>query len=159
MMRQRETKPPTSSDYYFFVHHFIATTILITCIIVSILPRDGHSKLHTNNKYHKILQFLLDLLPDRRWLIWSECLGLMGMMFAYVGLNLYREDVMSPSLDDPRYITDGSSNLEISINEPSHKYLHEQTIGVVDLPIMDVCQVLYGGNAAIEGRGRKGKEK
>ncbi|KAK5961235.1 phosphatidylinositol N-acetylglucosaminyltransferase GPI19 PWA37_001766 [Arxiozyma heterogenica] len=150
-MRQREIKPPTSSDYYFFVHHFIATLILVTCILISVLPRDEPSRLNnnnnnSNNKYHKILQFLLDLLPDRRWLIWSECLGLMGMMFAYVGLNLYREDIMSPSLDDFRYITDGSSNLEISINEPSNKYLHEQTIGVVDLPIMDVCQILYGAN-------------
>lgn len=143
-MVQREIKPPTSSDYYFFVHHLIATTILITCIIVSVLPREENSNCNNKNKYHIILQFLLDLLPDRRWLIWSECLGLMGMMFAYVGLNLYREDIMSPSLEDFRYITDGSSNLDVSLNEPSNKYLYEQTIGVVDLPIMDVCQVLYG---------------
>lgn len=139
-------KPPTSSDYYFFVHHLIATTVLISGIVVSLLPSTGNTSTH---KYHIVLQFLLDLLPDRRWFIWGECLGLMAMMFSYSGLNLWREDVMSPALDDYKTIVDGAGNLEISLNDPLDEYLHKPTSGVVDLPIMTVCQVLYGERSTV----------
>lgn len=140
MSSDKIVKPPTTSDYYFFVHHLIATTVLICSIGISLLPR-ATSKDH---QYHIVLQFLLDLLPDRRWLIWSECLGLMGMMFAYSGLNLYREDVVSPALDDYKTIMDSSGNMDQSIGDQLPFLLHEQTSGVVDLPITAVCQVLYG---------------
>lgn len=144
---EQEKKPPTSSDYYFFVHHLIATTVLISGIIVSLLPSTRNNT--STHKYHIVLQFLLDLLPDRRWFIWGESLGLMAMMFSYSGLNLWREDVMSPALDDYKTIVDGGGNLEISLNDPLNEYLHKPTSGVVDIPIMTVCQVLYAEDSSV----------
>lgn len=69
----------------------------------------------------------------------------MGMLFTYIGLFLYDEDVLTPSLDDLMTITDAKANIVIEedVTLFLDKYAYKESSGIRDLPIMDVCRLLY----------------
>ncbi|CCK69421.1 phosphatidylinositol N-acetylglucosaminyltransferase GPI19 KNAG_0C03100 [Huiozyma naganishii CBS 8797] len=148
---------PTRADYYWFVHHLLFTALLVLSIGWSLLPTRPTST-------HVPVQVLLDVLPQRRWVLVLQCLWLLGMMFAYCGLNLYAEDVLTPPLDSQKTVVDAAggpgtsgtsgtsedtpnSNNSLFSESSTLEYIATrvccETSGVEDLPLMDVCDVLY----------------
>ena len=139
-------------EYYRFAHHFIATFILVFLIVWSLLPlglgaNDNHDDKNLGHvsDYQRFVSKLIGVLPQQRWVIIGQSLGLMGMLFAYIGLQLYDEDVLAVAPEDFRTIVDDRSEL---VTPPTRRlllqrYAFSETSGVVDVPIMDVCDLLY----------------
>ena len=136
-------------EYYRFAHHFTATLILIFLITWSLLPFNDNTTENTtipiDSNYNRFVKKLIGVLPQRRWIIIGQALGLMGMLFAYIGLQLYDEDILAVDIDDYRTIIDDRSQIvtPITRKELSNQYAFQETSGVVDIPIMDVCEILY----------------
>lgn len=133
-------------EYYRFAHHFIATSILVFLIVWSLLPFDDvvNNGVPESN-YTRFVKKLIGVLPQRRWVIIGQSLGLMGMLFAYIGLQLYDEDILAVDIDDFRTIVDDRSHITLphTRHELLHQYAFHEASGVLDLPIMDVCDILY----------------
>ncbi|CAB4255073.1 similar to Saccharomyces cerevisiae YDR437W GPI19 Subunit of GPI-GlcNAc transferase involved in synthesis of N-acetylglucosaminyl phosphatidylinositol (GlcNAc-PI) [Maudiozyma barnettii] len=134
-------------EYYRFAHHFTATLILVFLITWSLLPVNENEILVNvpESNYNRFMKKLIGVLPQRRWIIIGQALGLMGMLFAYVGLQFYDEDVLAVPIDDYRTLVDDRSHL---ITPPTrqeiiNQYAFKETSGVIDIPIMDVCDILY----------------
>lgn len=135
-------------EYYGFSQFFLTTFILGFILTWSLLPDLRKYKTPTASVRNEIInsvQEILDLLPQRYWIIVFDCLVLMGMLFAYLGLWMYNEDVLTVPLNDMRTITDSKANIAQSSchREFLEKYAHKETSGVMDLPISDVCRILY----------------
>ncbi|CCF58472.1 hypothetical protein KAFR_0E03200 [Kazachstania africana CBS 2517] len=117
----------TKREYYWFSRHFIVTSLLIFILIWSFVG--GY-----DNK----------ILPNRNWVLILQCIVLMGMLFAYFGLIFYNDDILAPNLDDMRTITDSHACIVTTDKDDLVKnFAFKETSGVIDLPIMDVCDVLY----------------
>lgn len=74
-----------------------------------------------------------------------QCLILMGMLFIYLGLLAYNEDVLTVPLDDMRTLTDDKADI-VKFKDRTEfleKFAFRETSGVLDLPITKVCEVLY----------------
>lgn len=142
----------TTNDYFFFIHHLISTGTLILLLLWSSLPVIFPNIFNSSNAHDdtNIVFFIISLLPQSRWFIVMECIGLMSMMFAYVGINLYCEDIRSPPLSSYDTIIDKQGSLMIrnSKNDDDRafidQYMFNETSGVIDLSIFDVCDILYG---------------
>ena len=138
-------------EYYRFAHHFIASFILVFLIVWSLLPLGlGAGSEHGSedtpmSDYQRFVAKLIGVLPQQRWVITGQALGLMAMLFAYIGLQLYDEDVLAVAPADFRAIVDDRSELATppTRRELLQKYAFSETSAVVDIPIMDVCNVLY----------------
>ncbi|SMN20949.1 similar to Saccharomyces cerevisiae YDR437W GPI19 Subunit of GPI-GlcNAc transferase involved in synthesis of N-acetylglucosaminyl phosphatidylinositol (GlcNAc-PI) [Maudiozyma saulgeensis] len=134
-------------EYYRFAHHFTATLILIFLIIWSLLPVN-ENEISFNipeSNYNRFMKKLIGVLPQRKWIIIGQALGLMGMLFAYIGLQFYDEDILAVPIDDYRTLVDDRSQL-ITPSTPVElvdQYAFRETSGVIDIPIMDVCDILY----------------
>ncbi|SCV03632.1 LAME_0H11980g1_1 [Lachancea meyersii CBS 8951] len=134
---------------YLGFSQFFAVTFLIWFIVIwSILP---DLSLYKNdqpclrNDVIAFLQELVELLPQRYWIAVIECSVLMGMLFGYLGLLTYNEDVLTVPLNDIRTITDSRANVA---DPPTYQkflqdYAYTETSAVLDLPISDVCKLLY----------------
>lgn len=133
-------------EYEWFSYYITVTSVLILIIIWSLLPEDGGS----GSWYNSVLEAVLDVLPQRKWIIYGQCLVLMGMLYTYFGILMYNEDVLAPPLDDLRTITDSKGETVICAhnNELLKRYAFKETSGIIDLPIMDVCEILYGQEAS-----------
>lgn len=128
-------------EYEWFSTYFSTTSTLILIIIWSLLPEgDGKESWHDG-----VFNAILDVLPQRKWVIYGQCLILMGMLYTYFGILMYNEDVLTPALDDLRTITDSKGKAIICDNDSRFikTYAYKETSGVIDLPIMDVCEILY----------------
>ena len=156
-------------EYYRFAHYLIGSTTFAFLLLWSFLPitetntaSDSNTVSNSNSKTINLQ--LLKLLPQRRWVIIGESIGLMAMLCAYVGLLLYDEDVLAVELDDYRTMVDdrsvvvrangefdsGDSGDRVNDNgvKVAERYTNElplfsATSGVLDVPLMDVCEVLF----------------
>ncbi|QLQ78316.1 hypothetical protein HG537_0A05630 [Torulaspora globosa] len=128
----------TDKEYEWFSYYISVTSVLALIIIWSLLPDDG---LWSNS----VFKAVLDILPQRNWVIYSQCLVLMGMLYGYFAILMYNEDVLTPPLDDLRTITDSKGETIICANDVElvQKYAFKESSGIIDLPIMDVCEILY----------------
>lgn len=145
------SQTPTTNDYFFFIHHFISTETLILLLCWSLIPVIFPNVVKGSSNFDNanLIQFIISLLPQSKWFIVMECIGLISMMFAYVGINLYCEDIRSPQLTSYDTIVDKQSTLVVRDGKDDDtrfidQYLFKETSGVIDLNIMDVCDVLYG---------------
>ncbi|GCE97891.1 hypothetical protein ZYGM_003616 [Zygosaccharomyces mellis] len=132
-----------SKEYEWFAYYITATSLLIFTIIWSLLPQQNQF----NGTIHVgLFQSLLDILPQREWIIYLQCLLLMGMLYTYLALIAYNEDVLMPPLDSLNTVTDTQSRL--AVIEEEEKFLNafafKETSALLDLPIMDVCEILHG---------------
>ncbi|CCH58490.1 hypothetical protein TBLA_0A06990 [Henningerozyma blattae CBS 6284] len=130
-----------SREYFYWSMHFAAITVLSLCLILTFLPSIDKSTKESLG----LVNFCADLLPNRRWLLVFECTVLMSMMFTYMGLLMYNEDVLTKNLDDITTIIDKDGNLVITNDTKKfiQDFAQNETSGIADLPIMDVCQILY----------------
>lgn len=131
----------TDKEYEWFSYYISVTVVLVLIIIWSLLPDGDANGLWSNS----VFKAVLDVLPQRKWVIYSQCLVLMGMLYAYFAILMYNEDVLTPALDDLRTITDSKGETIICANDAEllRKYAFKETSGIIDLPIMDVCEILY----------------
>lgn len=128
-------------EYEWFSYYISVTSVLVFIIIWSILPEgNGADPLHSG-----IFKAILDVLPQRNWVIYGQCFTLMGMLYTYFGILMYNEDMLTPPLDDLRTITDSKGEVAVIENETRmlEKFAFEESSGIIDLPIMDVCEILY----------------
>lgn len=67
------------------------------------------------------------------------------MMFSYIGLVIYNEDVLTVSTTSLNTITD--EHAKPLIEEDRTKFLkdfaYDETSGIYDLPITDVSEIMY----------------
>lgn len=130
-----------SKEYEWFAYYITASSVLIFTIIWSLLPEQNEmGPLHGG-----LFQAILDILPQRRWVIYLQAFVLMGMLYVYMALFSYNEDVLMPPLDDLNTITDSQSRIAVVEDEQKflRHYAFEETSALLDLPIMDVCEVLH----------------
>lgn len=131
-----------SKEYEWFAYYITTTSVLIFIIVWSLLPDDDNKwPLHNG-----LFKAILDILPQRRWVIYSQSFILMGMLYTYFGILMYNEDVLAPKLDDLRTITDVKGSVVVCNDEDRFlkQYAFKETSAIIDLPIMDVCEILYG---------------
>ncbi|CCE62885.1 hypothetical protein TPHA_0D02480 [Tetrapisispora phaffii CBS 4417] len=130
-----------SNEYYWFSRHFITCSATIFIIIWTFIPEDIDILFIKKD----FIRSILDILPDRRWVIYFQCFVLMGMLWCYTALMMYNEDVLTPNLDDLSTITDSRANVVIVSDKEKflNEYAYNATSGVFDLPITDVCKILY----------------
>ncbi|SCV05668.1 LANO_0H12552g1_1 [Lachancea nothofagi CBS 11611] len=134
---------------YFGFSQYIAVTFTLCFILVwSLLPDLEVFKTSQHSVRNDVITFtqeLVDLLPSRYWIAVIECIILMGMLFSYLGLLAYNEDILTVPLHDMRTFTDSRANVVqcSSHQEFLDKYAYQETSGVLDLPITEVCKVLY----------------
>lgn len=134
-----------SKEYEWFAYYITATSILIFTIIWSLLPEQSEF----NGTIHvRLFQALLDILPQRKWVIYLQCLILMGMLYTYLALIAYNEDVLMPPLDSLNTVTDTRGRLAVVEDEQKFldNFAFKETSALLDLPIMDVCEILHGDN-------------
>lgn len=130
-----------SKEYEWFAYYITATSVLIFIIVWSLLPEHNEiGALHGG-----LFQAILDILPQRRWVIYLQAIVLMGMLYLYMAVFYYSNDVLTPPLDDLNTVTDSQSRVAIVEDEQKflRHYAFEETSALLDLPIMDVCEVLY----------------
>lgn len=129
-----------TKEYYWFSQYMIITSTLVLTIIWSILPSSlGEA---TPKQF---IDTILDIFPQRRWIITLESIMLMGMLCTYTGLLMYNEDTLTPPLDSLSTVTDAGGQLVIE-DDPDvfvRKWAFKETSGIYDLPLMDACQLLY----------------
>lgn len=130
-----------SNEYYWFSRHFVNSSLVIFIVIWSFLP-EGKDLWFVKKEF---IQDILDILPDRRWILYFQCFVLMGMLWTYTALLMYNEDVLTPNLDELRTITDNRGEVVIDddYNDFLNNHAFKETSGVMDLPITDVCDILY----------------
>lgn len=128
-------------EYEWFSYYIFVTSILSFIIIWSILPEGNGG----NSWNFEAFKTILEILPQRNWAIYGQCLILMGMLYTYFGILMYNEDVLTPPLDDLRTITDAKGEMIICENDRKmlEQYAFKESSGIIDLPIMDVCEILY----------------
>ncbi|GAV54058.1 hypothetical protein ZYGR_0AK05600 [Zygosaccharomyces rouxii] len=134
-----------SKEYEWFAYYITATSVLIFTIIWSLLPEQNE----LNGTIHvRLFQALLDILPQRKWIIYLQCLILMGMLYTYLALIAYNEDVLMPPLDSLNTVTDTRGRLAVVEDEQKFldNFAFKETSALLDLPIMDVCEILHGDN-------------
>lgn len=70
------------------------------------------------------------------------------MLCTYIGLQFFNEDILTPPIDDLRTITDSNANIIVTDANDDfiRNYAFKESSGIVDLPIMDVCNILYKEN-------------
>ncbi|CUS23451.1 LAQU0S10e00672g1_1 [Lachancea quebecensis] len=135
-------------EYFGFSQFIFTTGILLLTFVWSLAPTLSAFKTEDASIRNEIITFtqeLVELLPQRYWIIVFECVVLMAMLFTYLGLWMYNEDVLTVPLDDMRTITDNRANV---VKFSSHQefldnYAFRESSGVMDLPITEVCRVLY----------------
>ncbi|AJV03017.1 CPA_1a_G0012850.mRNA.1.CDS.1 [Saccharomyces cerevisiae] len=129
-----------TKEYYWFSQYMIITSTLVLTIIWSILPSSlGEAA------PKQFINTLLDIFPQRRWIITLESIMLMGMLCTYIGLLMYNEDTLTPPLDSLSTVTDAGGQLVIE-DDPDvfvKKWAFKETSGIYDLPLMDACHLLY----------------
>ncbi|QLG72806.1 hypothetical protein HG535_0D05150 [Zygotorulaspora mrakii] len=131
-----------SEEYEWFAYYITVTSILVFIIVWSLLPNESAiGQLHNG-----LFKAILEILPQRNWVIYSQAFILMGMLYTYFGILMYNEDVLTPSLDDLRTITDSKGKVAIADSEKKliDEYVFKETSAIIDIPIMDVCRILYG---------------
>lgn len=154
---------PPYREYSGFSQFLSSTVILLFIIIWSILPNypqyehqsisppvfplQNLNELWAWSKYQYIhfISEVMELLPQRYWITCVQCLILMGMLFIYLGLLAYNEDVLTVPLDDMRTLTDDKADI-VKFKDHTEfleKFAFRETSGVLDLPITKVCEVLY----------------
>ncbi|EHN02927.1 GPI19-like protein [Saccharomyces kudriavzevii IFO 1802] len=118
----------------------IITSTLVLTIIWSILPSSSDE--HTPQQF---ISTILDIFPQRRWIITLESIMLMGMLCTYTGLLMYNEDSLTPPLDSLCTVTDAGGQLVIEDDTDVlvKRWAFKETSGIYDLPLMDACQLLY----------------
>ncbi|CCE89744.1 phosphatidylinositol N-acetylglucosaminyltransferase GPI19 TDEL_0A04120 [Torulaspora delbrueckii] len=128
-------------EYEWFSYYISVTSVLILIVIWSVLPEDTEA----GSLHRGVFKVILDVLPQRNWIIYSQCLVLMGMLYTYFGILMYNEDVLMAPLDDLRTITDSRGEVVIcgSDSKMLKAYAFKESSGIIDLPIMDVCEILY----------------
>lgn len=140
-------KKPTR-EYFGFSQFYVTTFTLCFVFVWSLLP---NLKSYANSDgplSRYVIGFaeeIVDLLPQRYWIIVTECTILMGMLVAYLGILFYNEDVLTVPLDDIRTVTDSKANIAKPVNYQNFLENHafKETSGVIDLPITEVCRLLY----------------
>lgn len=135
-----------SKEYFWWSRHIAAVFVLSICLICTFLPPIDRSW----SENWALLTFCADLLPDRRWLIIFEAGLLITMLLTYMGLLMYNEDVLTHDLNSITTIIDKDGDIVIEKDNEIfiRNYAQSETSGIADLPIMDVCQILYGGRKA-----------
>lgn len=135
-----------SREYYWFSQYVLVTFVLIFSIIWSLLPVPEDDAVFICGFIPaSLVPSIAEIIPQRGWFIFFECFLLMGMLCAYIGLWLFNEDILTPEKDDLRTLTDKNANIIITKdkNEFIEGYAFKESSGIVDLPIMDVCDILY----------------
>ncbi|CAI1856845.1 hypothetical protein SEUBUCD646_0B05390 [Saccharomyces eubayanus] len=129
-----------TKEYYWFSQYMIITSTLVLTIIWSILPSSFGEATP-----QQFVNTILDIFPQRRWIITLEGIMLMGMLCIYTGLLMYNEDSLTPPLDSLSTVTDAGGQLVILEDtvEFVKKWAFKETSGIYDLPLMDACQLLY----------------
>ncbi|CEP64253.1 phosphatidylinositol N-acetylglucosaminyltransferase GPI19 LALA0_S10e05974g [Lachancea lanzarotensis] len=135
-------------EYLGFSQFFAVTFLLWFVITWSILPDLSIYKSEQpclKNDVISFVQEVVDVLPQRYWIAVIECTVLMGMLFTYLGILAYNEDVLTVPLNDIRTLTDTRANVAetSTYQEFLDQYAHKETSGVLDLPITEVCKLLY----------------
>ncbi|SCU94459.1 LADA_0G08658g1_1 [Lachancea dasiensis] len=136
-----------SREYFGFSQFFAVTFLLGFIIFWSLLPDLSiYQSDDSKNELFTFVHELVNLLPQRAWIIVINCVILMGMLFIYLGLLSYNEDVLTAPLDDLTTVTDSRANVvPCSTHEEFlQKYAFQETSGVLDVPITEVCKLLYG---------------
>ncbi|SCU88812.1 LAFA_0E14686g1_1 [Lachancea sp. 'fantastica'] len=136
-------------EYLGFSQFFAVTFLLWFIITWSILPDLSIYKSEQpclKNDVISFVQEVMDALPQRYWIVVIECIVLMGMLFTYLGILAYNEDVLTVPLNDIRTLTDDRANVaECSTHQEFiDQYAYNETGGVLDLPLTEVCKLLYG---------------
>lgn len=120
-----------SKEYEWFAYYITTTSILVFIIIWSLFP----DNVGPFDNY--LFKAILDILPQRNWVIYSQSFVLMGMLYTYFGILMYNEDVLTPPLDDLRTITDTQGKLAIVEDEMRLKdeYAFKETSAIIDIPL------------------------
>lgn len=145
---------------YFGFFQFVSTTVITLFIIIwSLFPiRLVYPEIvefRSNVKFSIKIQFIqfcdeiIEILPQRYWIIVVQSLVLSTMLFIYLGMLLLNIDVLTVPLNDSRTLVDEKSSIIDCKTDQDFlsKYAFTETNGVLDLPISQVCRVLYGDTA------------
>ncbi|CCD26345.1 phosphatidylinositol N-acetylglucosaminyltransferase GPI19 NDAI_0H01710 [Naumovozyma dairenensis CBS 421] len=133
--------PYYKNDYYWFSLHFLVSSIVVLLVVSTfILPLFGIQVITDDRRV-----IINDLLPERKTILYAQSFFLMGMLFTYIGLLFYNEDVLRAPLNDLRTIIDTKGKIAIIDDKKEFlsEYASKESSGIIDLPIMDVCEVLY----------------
>ncbi|AGO14129.1 AaceriAER333Cp [[Ashbya] aceris (nom. inval.)] len=139
--------------YSGFVQSVGITCVLILIILWTLLPyplSDPEKRLRepqtTTESISLFLDELVELFPQRYWILCIQCMILMDMLFVYIGLPIFNQSILTVRLDDLRTITDSKASVVMceSHAEFLTSYAHTETSGVYDLPITEVSRLLYG---------------
>lgn len=126
------TNVTPQAEYKGFATYVVSFLCCTLWLLWSTLP---DSVLHSLNIYY---------YPSRWWALAVPSYILMSMIYVYVALALYNIERETVPLNSLSTITDSSAVL---VNEKMKDlHLFKSTSGVWDLPIVDVNDVLYGGD-------------
>lgn len=117
-------------EYYGFAIYIGTTLGLAVYLVWAFFPRGW---LHAMNVYY---------YPSRWWAIAVPSFVVMTIVYIYVALARYNIEVLTRPLNSLEIVTDSASKV-VGRGE-SERYLHEPSAGVWDLPMWQVCDVLYG---------------
>lgn len=153
-----KTTNAPSKKYSGFVQCVGITCILVFLFLWSIVPyqlaKDVNLMEQPNivQNIYVFIDEIIEILPQRYWIVCIECMILMNMLFIYIGLPIFNDSILNVPLDDLRTIADSKSSI-VEFNthqEFMTKYAHQETSGVYDIPITKVCKILHGGKSKIK---------
>lgn len=119
---------PLSTEYFGFAHYLTASVVLIVYILWAFTPQ---SWLESVGIYY---------YPSRWWALAVPAFVLVLLGYIYVALTSYNVEVMTFGPTQPETITDLDAKIDAN-------YLFTHSAAVRDLPLSDVCRVLYGGES------------
>lgn len=123
---------PPGTEYFGFALYVLSTLGLIAFTIWSFFPQ---SWLQFFNIYY---------YPSRWWALALPSFLVVLLVYIYVALALYNIEILTKPLNSLEIITDESA--KIVPRHETMKYLTTHSDGVWDLPLSEVCRVLYSEN-------------
>jgi phosphatidylinositol glycan class P protein len=120
---------PPETEYFGFALYVGSTFVVLIYINWAFLPR---SWLQAINVYY---------YPSRWWALACPSFLVMTLVYMYVALASYNTEVLTPTLSSLECITD--LHAKVVPQEDIQLYLYAASDGVWDLPLGEVCEVLY----------------
>ncbi|ODQ65869.1 PIG-P protein, partial [Nadsonia fulvescens var. elongata DSM 6958] len=122
-------------EYRGFILHTVSSLEFVLYILWSSLPASTLESIH------------IYYYPSRWWSLAIPAWLVMALIFIYISLALYNTEYATKPLQSLTCLSDEFSIL--AIEEPLRQlqgpsFLFSPSDGVWDLPINDVCNVLYG---------------
>ncbi|KAA8916783.1 hypothetical protein TRICI_001081 [Trichomonascus ciferrii] len=120
---------PPATEYFGFALYIGSTLGVLMYLVWAFLPQDW---LYALNIYY---------FPSRWWALAIPAFVEVLLIYIYVAVSSYNTEVLTRPFDSLEIITDPAAKIVPS--DQTNYYLYHHSDGVWDLPLGEVCNVLY----------------